>query len=511
MTSTFALEAIPVTRLDYGLVSRVLLMMGFGLVLLSPLSPDSFAFAAGAFVPWIAVQIVTTPTMPAPIVYWLLWQWLQTFARVVVTAVDGLSMSRSVFGPSVESAYWYDLAGIIVLAVATRAVLGNIRPNNAREVTWHLTWRPIDLFVVYVASFALSIACSRAVLIFPTLYQQIDAVAKFKTAAAFMLFASVLTTGRGYRLALMAIGMELVMGFTGLLSDFRGVFIVLIVAALAVRVRFTGTAAAAGAVWVAILIALSLFWTAIKMDYRDFATGVTGGGFDDETQAITASFEDRIGYIGGKTLAVGEIDWNVASYDLLTRLAYVDLFGAVIGVNQFFGGDTTMRQWSDALSHVFQPRFLFPDKATLSDSEVYMRLTRADPTEQLRLSTSISVGYMAENYADLGFPGMLIGVFVVGMLISGVVRYFMSTPLPWMVRQSIVMAFIYAAAGTGIEISLPKTIGTAVMFFIVYATMIKVSFPAGLRWLDMRAKAARHLEENIRRAAEANMSRTSRP
>ncbi len=60
-------------------------------VRLSPMSPDPLPFAAGAFVPWVVVQIIATPMMPAPIVFWLLWQWLQTFARAVVTALAALS------------------------------------------------------------------------------------------------------------------------------------------------------------------------------------------------------------------------------------------------------------------------------------------------------------------------------------------------------------------------------------------------------------------------------------
>ena len=49
-----------------------------------------------------------------------------------------------------------------------------------------------------------------------------------------------------------------------------------------------------------------------------------------------------------------------------------------------------------------------PDgRGVLDDGD---ELARADPTEQVRIGTSISVGYMAENFADFGFPGMLLGV-----------------------------------------------------------------------------------------------------
>ncbi len=146
-----------------------------------------------------------------------------------------------------------------------------------------------------------------------------------------------------------------------------------------------------------------------------------------------------------------------------------------------------MRQWKDALSHVLQPRILFPDKAALSDTDVYMRLTRADPTEQVRLGTSISVGYMAKNYVDLGFPGMLAGVFVIGVLLALVIKYFMQRQLPWMLREGIVMAFVFNAGGTGMEMSLPKILGSVLMFFLVWSLIAKFGLPMVMRWLDQRA------------------------
>ncbi len=509
MTSTFALQAAPAPRLDFGLLGKGFLGIGVMLALASPLSPDPFAFAVGAMVPWVAIRIISTPNMPPAIVFWLTWQWVQTFARVLVTIVDSQAMARSVFGPSVENAYWYMMVSIIVLALAARAVLGNLRPPSERDLKWHLHWRPIDMFIVYLGSFAMSIAASYGVSLMPSLYQQIDAVGKFKLAAEFMLFVVIFATGRGYRLLLIAVAMELIMGFTGLLSEFRSVFVVLAVAAIAARIRISGAVAGAGAAWFAVLIGLSLFWTAVKMDYREFATSGGQGAWSEETQAIKAGFEDRVAFLGGRAVSLGEIDWGDASYTLLVRLAYVDIFGSVVGVNQFFGDQPPMRQWSDALGHVFQPRFLFPDKPALSDSEVYLRLTKADPTETLRLSTSISVGFMGENYADMQFPGMLLGVFAVGLVVAGVTRYFMSTPLPWMVRHGVVIAFIYAAAGTGVEVSLPKILGTSVMFLIVYAMMIRFGFPAGIRWLDARARQAQDLQDNVRRATAA--SRSPRP
>jgi hypothetical protein len=56
-----------------------------------------------------------------------------------------------------------------------------------------------------------------------------------------------------------------------------------------------------------------------------------------------------------------------------------------------------------------------------------------------------------------------------------------------MVRQGIVLAFIYNVAGTGVELSLPKLFGATIMFFLVYALLVKFALPIGLKWLHTRA------------------------
>ena len=464
--TTRALRAAPTARLDFRLLGRAFLVLGLGLALLAPLSPDPLAFAAGGLAPWLMLQICGTPTMPAAVAFYLLWQWLQVFARALIGLVDSEAMAQSVYGPWVEDAYWYSLAGIVTLAVAFRLVLRG-PPANENDRTAHLRWRPVDAFYLYLAAYAFNLGAQYAYRLVPTIYQQLNALGQFKIAAMFLLFVVVLSTGQGMRFLLAAVALEVVMGFSALLSDFRGVFVVLALAALGARIRWSGTASAAAAGWATILIVLALFWTTVKQDYRSFATGGT-----EESQALSMPIEERLAYMAGRVASPGDVDWNAASYVLLVRLAYVDIFGSVIGVDRFGRQHIPMRQWRDALSHSTMPRALFPGKAELSDTEVFVRLAMADPTETYRLNTSISVGYLAENYVDLGFPGMLAGVFAIGVMMAGICRYIMTRPVPWMLREATVTAFIYTTSLNGIEMSLPKMFGAALMFFIVYMAVI---------------------------------------
>ncbi len=489
--TTLAVRAPPVpvaARLDHVLLRRAFLVIGLALVFVAPFTPDPVEFSVGAFVPWLVLRIAGTPTMPAALVFYLLWQWLQVYARTLVGLTDGEEMARGLFGPWVVNAYWYMLASIVVLALAIRAVLGTARPPTPRLATAHLAWRPVDLFQFYLGSLIVSSAGRFLSEAIPALDQPMEAVARVKIIAMLMLFGGVLSANKGIVFLLAAVMIELVLGFSGVLGEFRSVFIILFISALALRIRWTAITSIVVASSAVLLVLLGLFWTAVKAEYREVATG------SDDSQNVKTSLDARFGYLGSRVVSAGDIDWGRASYALLNRLAYVDIFGSVIGVKLVSPEQGEFRQWSDALGHVFQPRFLFPGKASLSDTEVFVRLARGDASEQMRTATSISVGYMSENYVDLGFPGMLAGVFMIGLFVAAACRYFMAVPLPWIAREGIVLAFIYAVGQNGVEISLPKLLGATVMTFAVYALLIKFAFPIALRWLDTRAAAARHQE-----------------
>ena len=473
------------TVLDFAFLRRAFLVLGFLLLVVSPLSTDPLAFAVGGFVPWVVLSIVGMPAMPVAVVFYFVWQWSQVFARILQSMIDGEALGMGPSGPTVVDAYWYSMASLVVLALAFRIGLGGIRRPTPEEANAHLEWRPVDLFMLYCATLVLAIACTYLGRAVPGLGQQFEAVSRVKIVAEFLLFVNVLGTGRGMKFLLAAVLVEILIGFGGLLSDFRGVFVYLAMSAIAARIVLGVGSIIGGAVWFALLLSLGLFWTAVKTEYREFATE------GNETQALSVPLEDRMAYLANVALTPGKIDWGQAAYAMLNRFAYIDIFGAVIAVQDATPQQVPMRQWTEALEHVFKPRFFFPEKAALSDTETYARLAGIDPALVVRESTSISVGYMGENYVDLGFPGMLAGIFVLGLMLAFSIRYFMGVRfLPWMVKQGIALAFIYNVSGVGLEASLPKLFGSIVMFTLVYILLAKFVLPVGLQWLQTRSDAA---------------------
>src|SRR5581483_6167190 len=467
--------------LDFDLVRRFCLYLIFLAGVAAPFTTDPLITLGGAIVPWVLVRIIGTPNMPSAALYIFLWQWMQIYARVPQSWIDHESLTGGLFGSDIARAYWYMLASLVTMALMFRLVLGNMKPPTRAQATAHFRWHAKDVIMVYGGAVAVSMSTSIAIRAVPALGQFLDGLSHLKTVALFMLFVYSMSTGRGQMFALGAVLFEVVVGFSGFLSDFRGVFIYLGIAALAAHIRMKPLTILGGMVGAVALISLALFWTSVKMEYRVFAAQW------DDSQAIKVPLSQRMEFLGERALASGNMDLSVSSYALPSRLAYTDIFGSVITVQDASPEPTPMRQWTEAIQHVVQPRFLFPDKPVLSDTEVYMRLARAFTPENMREGTSISVGYMAENYADLSFPGMLVGIAVMGLLTAGAIRGLMRTNLPHIMREGTIMAFAFSMARDGVEVSLPKVLGAGVMFFFIYMGLNKFVFPRVVTWLDQRA------------------------
>lgn len=454
-------------------------------VLLAPFCNEPAAMAIGGFVPWVLLRIVGTPTMPAAIAYFFIWQWFQIFARVLLAWVDGMPMAASYEGPAVERAYWYMLASLVVMAVVFRGVLGNLKPPTQWQRTIHYYWQPTDLILLYAAGSAIAIAMGIGARMVSSLAQPLMAVSQLKTVAIFMLFVYVMSTGRGTKFLLGVVVFEIIIGITGFFSNFRGVFIYLAIAAVAARVKWKTTTSIAAFGGLVALVGLALFWTAVKVEYRQYVAK------SDDAQEINVPLSERLSYIGSQALSAN-IDMQRTSYALLSRLAYVEIFGAVIQVQEAQPEPIPARQWRDAIAHLTMPRFLFPGKAALSDSEVYTRLARRLTMEEVREGTSISVGYMGENFADFHFPGMLFGVAALALIVAAAARVLANFELPYVMREGILMAFAHNISHDGVEVSLAKTLGATVMFLLVFLLLNRFMFPRVLQWLEQRSRVLRY-------------------
>ncbi len=105
---------------------------------------------------------------------------------------------------------------------------------------------------------------------------------------------------------------------------------------------------------------------------------------------------------------------------LISRLSYIGFFSRVLeyvpAVEPHANGELLQM----AVTNAFMPRLVFPSKPVLpSDSYYTRRFTGIMVAEE---GTSISIGYMAEFYADWGLLGMFASILAYGCLIGACIE-----------------------------------------------------------------------------------------
>ena len=476
LTAARVTESVSIC-LDSALLRKAFGFFGVAVAVIAPLMRDPLVVTACGFMPWALVSLVDRPRMPSIIVYYLLFMWLEMAARVVLASIDGEALGDGVYGHDVYRAMWYAMASLLVLAVVFRGCLNNL-PGDQLEI--HRLWPPIALFYVYLATAALSVVLAPLASLSTGIAQPVQAFGSLKYVAMFMLFATVLSTGNGIKLLLTAVLMEILTGFTGLFSDFKTVLIVLLLTALSLRITLRIATVVGGIVTIVVLLGLGLFWTAVKSEYREVATGFIS------SQTITAGLGERAGVLIERAIHPGEIEWGMAVDQLVRRIAYIDFFGATIGTVENAPEAEMFPRWRDALEHIAKPRLLFPGKAVLDDTEIFLRNVRDEIGDDSRPGTSISIGYLAENFIDFGFPGMLLPVAFMGLVLCRTLRYFMTRSVPWAVREGFITALVLTL-GPGIELSLAKFLGGTIMVFAALALCLKFVYPTVERWIERRS------------------------
>jgi len=266
----------------------------------------------------------------------------------------------------VAIATWFALAAMLCLVFGLWAGQLGLRSGLAGQLQREArSYSPENAFTFCIMLILLAAALDVLGSFSEGLRQPCLALSHVRWLGVFVLACVCLARRRGYSyLAIVAL-FEVIEGFTGYFSDFKSVFLVLLVAIFSIRQKMTPRKILAGLVIGGILLTLGAWWSAVKSDYRNYISG----GVNEQVAVVPV--EDRVAYLMDKAFST---DWSVIGngFDLLAqRLGYVDWLAATmrhVPTHMPFQGGA---QIGSAVLHVIEPRLLFPDKPPLpSDASV---------------------------------------------------------------------------------------------------------------------------------------------
>jgi hypothetical protein len=389
-----------------------------------------------------------------------LLQWFSITIKVFYSNFQNIDFELAFDNTlKIYSSFYYSLGGLICLSIGIHLIIKSykLKPEKFNILALRYDSRKIVPIYILIA-LAYPIIYDRSFM-FGGLQQPISKLADFKWMVFFIFMLSCFYTKQYKLFALIAL-LEILLSFTGFFSNFKDYFVVTFGGLLIIygrELKFKQVFPLAGLA--VFCIYLILIWQYVKPEYRNY---LSGGEMTQNTIRGTGESLSKLGELAGK---IDREDINAAVKTTVDRLSYIDFFSATIDYVPRVIPHTHGRLWSDAVGRVLQPRILFPNKKAIDDSETTRQYSgmMVAGTEQ---GTSISLGYMTENYIDFGMPGMFISLFGYGLLIGLVYKYVMtSSPDKLIGTAMIIPLFILIYL---FESALNKLIGGLLMYLLIY-------------------------------------------
>jgi hypothetical protein len=454
--------------------------------LLLPLAvsgPNLFLGLLACAVLAIGLKLLWRPGEPPILLFVLIIQWLQSatgalYANAVgvpLAAVGGVDGLFPLTAPYTYAAGLM-LTGVFVLALAMHHGAGPRHSALFERQQAFMRSRPLRFWLVlYVAA---SLAGSLFLVLAPMaggLRQPLLALGEIKWIGFVLLtFAAFASQNRAARWIWMCVLLfEVALGFGGYFSSFKEPIFYALIALAACMPRLKLRHVVGGGLLVAFTIMLSLVWTAVKVDYREF---VSGG---ERTQAIAVGYSKSVGEFTRLADELDGQDMGAAADTLLKRVMYHHFFGVTASRVPAYLPHTWGEIWGEALVRPFMPRVLFPDKRAIEDSDLTNRYTglRVAGAEQ---GTSISLGYMAEAYIDFGPLVMFAPIALLGSCLGFFYRWLLSRrgagAIIGMALAPSAMMPAYLA-----ETSILKMASSLVLMLLVCILVLKVLVPLVFR------------------------------
>ena len=394
---------------------------------------DDLYSALAVFTLIASCSLVWRQDDPPVLPFILVFQWTSITAGYWYAKVFGTFPGFYRPG-NVEWSMTVALTGLLVVAVGMRLAMQWIgRPRRAPNgepaasrvsTVWPLFW---IVMVSYGIDYVYSINARE----YGSAGSFIQRVLEFRQVLLVTLWLEILRQRRHVVLLLISFAWALVPRLGTYYSDFKSpVLLLLLVLAATWRpwdARWwprSILAAIKTAPLVAALIVMLLIWQGgLKRFTRDaHDQGAIGADPADRITFFVQSFRSELPALFETPEPYVEA--------LVERVSYITFFSRVLEHVPEREPHADGELLKLAMSNAFVPRILVPEKPELPSDSYYTR--RFAGVQVAEGATSVSIGYMAEFYADWGIGGMFVSIFFYGAwigVIAVVVRRLVAVPL----------------------------------------------------------------------------------
>jgi hypothetical protein len=441
-------------------------------------SNPGLTLAAAGLVP-VAFLLLWRRGEPPALLFAVGFQWLQVFMPIANANFAGVPLADSPGGYELDTAAYLGLLALVVLAIGMRVGRGGRRLNPAEiALARDIPLNPIRLGLAYLLAHAVSYVAVTAGSVVGGLRQAFLVLDMLRATVVFIIIWVAVVRPRLRPMAAAVILVEIGMGFMGFFSGFKEVLFLAVIALLTAPPNSRRLINSTVASILVLTLLLSVFWQAVKVDYRAFLNQ------GNAAQVILVPPQQRIDYLVDRALTMDLEQLRAGLEAGAQRTGYLEYFGYAITMVPEQIPYQNGNLWGEAIRHVLMPRLFFPDKPAINDSDRVNKFTgqRVAGAEQ---GTSISLGYVAESYLDFGPVLMMVPILMLGIFFGLAYRVLATTGDKFLLSLAFAVSFILANAIL-FESSNIKIVGGALTSLMVGWGLLRF----GSDWIWMVLKGA---------------------
>ena len=394
------------------------------------------------------------------LLYWSVVAVLIPYADIVNKPLQQLY----VYGKSdIVLASWIGLTALAVYLTGIQAAIFRVKTIDISLLMNLLNrYSGRKIMLVYIIVSLLSVLFNSTIIFIPG-GQLLLSVTYMKWVLLTLLIAHTLVDDSSRLIVLILVVLEILLSFSGFWAAFKDYLLVVIGAYFLFNPKFSFKTVFLVLSILIVTLFTSVVWTYSKGEYRKYLTG------GERTQIIVQ--EDQLSNLF-KFIAIVKEDFSPENFrssfsagleSLIHRISYVEFFALAMKQVPEYIPHEEGNLLKNAFEHVLKPRFLFPDKKPIYDSELTSKYTGIQfaGAEQ---GTSFSLGTVAESYVDFGRVYMFIPILLFGFWIGWLYRFFIVN------GYNIIWGMCYSAPIFQFAWSFPvpttKFLGWSITYFI---------------------------------------------
>jgi hypothetical protein len=428
---------------------------------------------------------------PPMLVYCLLFQWFNVMVGYLYQQVTGVLPGGGY--EDLELATFLSLLGLLTVALGVRSALDvpgsrwHREYSAADEATSIYNVRRLFLAVIAVYGFSWVVEAGTVGVSFQ-FSGFISQMLGFRAALLVLLFMAILHQRREYRYGLAAALFVLLPSSISMHAAWSAVFTLLLVVLLGEwkpwsrnlieRTRNRRILVLIASLVVTLFVLGTIWQGGVKMAWR---AELRAGAF-------AAAPTEKMEILGGIVAdTVTDMDWSQALESLFERLTGTFYFSRVLDhVPRVVPHEEGALTWR-AVTHIFSPRFLFPEKPELGSTSILVRKYTGMYVAAEESETSIGLSYVAEMYIDYGPYFMFLPLFAWGLLV-GLTCMALYRLAP---SRAIGGAAVVAMLGqpfASFEGEIAYLLGGLIQSVLIYSVLLYFAGPWFHRWMQASAQ-----------------------